>query len=452
MWQPSLRSFAPGAAALGLLGTLLGGCLSQPSRNDFRILLTPRGDSLHRRITIEGVPGSGDSSKSPRLTTREAERLAAAYGLAPDTSTHRPYVAERRFGSIPNDVGNRGTFLHRTSALGASWTYRESFRGMDDPARHVADRFSRADSISDLTLGWLTSELGTRAEFRRAARDIDREVREVTRQAAAIFLLSSARGDTLRWPWIDVLEETHPLIYLPMLLYVTDPDDVEPVVLARARDDLARRMELLPGVDRRRALDFLSDPRRTVASARRFRATAAAPMPPDSGGLGRLWAWNMASPLDSEEWDYFDVELALPVEPAEKNGVWDDSTHRVRWRAWPQVPDGMERFVPLICEATWSLPDTGVQKRLFGEVVIEKGDLFDYNEWFGSLAREQQAEWNRMLLGLRPGRLGALERFRFAEDRARTPAAGDSVVWSLADYPRDLIQRMLQEREGKPKK
>ena len=71
--------------------------------------------------------------------------------------------------------------------------------------------------------------------------------------------------------------------------------------------------------------------------------------------------------------------------------------------------------LPFVFWATWSQPDSAAQHRLFGDIEVDEDDLTNYCLWFNTLDAKQQAEWNKMLGHLSPGKLERLERFRFSD-------------------------------------
>jgi hypothetical protein len=424
--------------AVLLLGAVVFGCdYPDMKRNRISILMTPRGDSIRRRIIIERFQTRDDSLRNlrgPRLDVSDAERLLVAYRVRPDTSDGKPYVAERRFATIPDDVGNRAYYRHYTSVLGSSWSYHERIRGMDDPSAYVVDAFALADSQANVTIGWLRSELAKLPDYPRVAAYLDHELHATARSLLVTPLVAGSETFTTQMAWMFLEVEEHPLSVLLWLHEVAEDEPSARRLLSLSRDEIGRRMGLRSRAERTRTLQFLADIESAKVSLQRYLDADSITIPRSNLNYPSTWnEWHL------HPYDDFVIELALPAEPTETNGAWDEGAHRLRWHAFQPCLEQMGSVVPLVCHAIWSVPDSALQKRLFGKVAIKADTLVSYNEWYATLDPVAQAEWNRMLLGLRPGHVEDLERFRFKAERKRAPAPGDSVTVSLGDYPRELL-------------
>ena len=443
-------SFDRPLAAVLMLATSISasGCVGSYG-NDYLIVIEPRGDTLQRTVTITRFQSHLDSVRhflSPDLGEDEAAPLIAAYAVKPDTGTHRPYEASGRFTGIPNDVGTFGHFHHERSPLGSSWRYAERLRGMDDADRYLAEQFAVVDSLISLALGWLRFELVIQPEYPRVADHLDRELRYIGRSLVSLQLLAVVESDSLLNGWISMGMEEHPLFILagiPLLEAEDEPDSEETEetggYLARARAELARRMGLASRGDQDRVLAFLSNPQAALASFTRYTEAS------DQVARVKRTPVPMLPGLDDFEvasLDRFTIELVLPDVPVESNGRLDSTWGRVRWQGWLRERAHTQSALPLVCQASWAMPDRSAQERLFGEVKLDRGALIAYNDWYASLEAERRLEWDRMLLSLRPGQFEPLRRFRFQRGRAAPPV--DPRTGDLASYPRTILLEALE--------
>jgi len=441
------------AGSVSLLAVLVAsacGCVGV--RDRVTIVMTPRGDSLERGIRIERPQSHEDSLRGvlrPDLEPGMSERLFSVYRVSPDTAATAPYAARGRFAEIPDDIGTRGHYRHWATPLGEAFFYSERVRGMDDPAGWVERRLASADSLAAGTAEWLRFELLTQPEWPRAATTLEPELRSIARTYAAATLASVGQ-DSLQLGWLLSFVPEHPLVALlgiPALEDTADALRYAPY-FARARADLARRLGLRSAADQARVLGFLADGPAVLDSYRRWTERTPETAALDRDATQRLVRAMGADPRALVGPSLVTVELRVPREPLSTNGRWSDSARCVRWVGLCASLADREVSLPLACFAVWSVPDSLAQRRLFGSVVLDDDALFEYADWYGTLAPARRAEWDRMLLALRPGRLEPLERFRFRGDGGSADAAA---------YFRELILGELSARaqqaggkKGKP--
>ncbi len=405
------------ASACGCVG-LRGRCT---------IVMTARGDSLERGIRIERIQSHEDSLRGtlrPDLEPGMSERLLSVYRVSQDTAATAPYAARGRFADVPDDIGTRGHYRHWATPLGEAFFYSERVRGMDDPAAWVERRLSSADSLAAGTAEWLRFELLTQPEWPRVESTLEPELRRIARTYASATLASVGQ-DTLQLGWLLSFAPEHPLFALLGASALEDTADAVRYApyFARARADLARRMGLRSAADQARVLGFLADGPAILASYRGWAERAPGAAALDLDAAQRLILAMGADPKAQQSLTLVDVELRLPRKPFSTNGRWSDSARCVRWTGLCALLAEREVSLPMTCSAVWSVPDSIVQRRLFGDVVLEDDALFDYADWYGTLAPARRAEWDRMLLALRPGRLEPLERFRFRGEEGPADAA-----------------------------
>jgi hypothetical protein len=377
-------------------------------RNQYTIALTPRGDAIERRITIDGRGMPGDTANhAPHLEAEEMHRLARNYGVRVDTATHKPYRAGRRFASIPDDVGNWGVYRRESSLLGTTWTYGERFRGR--AGESVSEPLLRADSLTEEYGAWLRCELGRHPAYPRLATYLDGELPRGMREFAAATVSYAASPDSNAEARLNVALEEHDVAIglFQLSLPADDLFGASEATCARVRTRLARILGLASAREISRSLGFLA----TAATARQsfqqcMRASGfSTELPQRAETLG-------SSGLSKT--DEISVDLAVPSQPTSTNGSWVALDHRVHWHGDVVVDPEGANALPFVCYARWTVRDTMMERRLFGSVVLAVADVETYDAWFSLLDAARRTEWNRMLSSLRPGRLEPLERFRFS--------------------------------------
>jgi hypothetical protein len=117
----------------------------------------------------------------------------------------------------------------------------------------------------------------------------------------------------------------------------------------------------------------------------------------------------------------------------------------VSWRAEIPTPTEGGALPPTFCYASWSIPDSTRQRRLFGRVLLRGGYLMWYGTMFADLDAARQREWDRMLTALKPGDLSPLERFRFADERLRGAPARDTTTLAAP-----LVKLILDAAKREP--
>ncbi len=426
------------AGAVAALAALTCGC-EYPDR--YTIVMTARGDSLERSIRVQRIQDRADSLQGylrPHLESGIEDMLTSAYHVRADTAMNVAYVASERFADVPNDIGTRGRYRHLSTPLGDYFSYAERIRGMDDPGAWVARRFASADTLAAAVGGWLRFELVTQPEWPRISAELEPELRSMAGEFVAVMLAASGR-DSLQSGWLLALAPEYPLFALmavPGLSGVSDEISLAPH-LAHARDELARRLGLLTAGDGARVLGFLADVSTSQASFERW--TQSSPQARAFNG-DRVLTAMLTDPHAGAGNPIVEIELRVPQKPFATNGEWNEGAKCIRWRAWCAWLENRDIGLPVACAADWCVPDSVAQHRLFGDVVLDDERLFIYADWFTTLAPARQAEWNRMLLALRPGRTAALERFRFGDEKGETDASA---------YVRSVIFDALHEQAEK---
>jgi len=103
--------------------------------------------------------------------------------------------------------------------------------------------------------------------------------------------------------------------------------------------------------------------------------------------------------------------------------------------------------LPMFCYASWSAPNERFQSEHFGRVILQGEGLMKYCLWRGSLNNTQASEWEAFLGGTNPANdwTNRLAAFRFSDKGGKPEDSHTST--SLADMPRELIQKGLSQKE-----
>ncbi len=441
-WMPAL---------LALVAACVAGC----TEHHLVIEMRPAGGGFERRVTAYNIDPSDSLQRrgAPTLDSLEEVRLVRTYGVHPDTV--RPYTARRHFDVIPCDIGNSGRWSRDASPLGDAYAYHERLRGDPTPGTTLALRLAAADSIAERLRRGAPAWLGPEPHHARLraylAGDLARELRDAVVLAWGL----EATRDTGAMARFEVDQVEHPVAY--ELLGMTFVARLREALLAPApiRDNLlARRHETL--------LRLLEG---DLTAEREGHAVTGSSADRDSmeRWVGTGLDDGSTSPLaDDERWralhrqlgigtffggdgadnDILEVRLDTGVEPTETNGGWDAASHTVVWKG---VVAGRDLGAPLVCRAVWATPDSVRQRALFGRVLLRDAGLAEYCHWYVRIPAPRRSEWDRMLTALKPGELGPLERFAFADERTRL--AADSTARSAAEPARALILKAAHPGE-----
>jgi hypothetical protein len=433
-WNPALA-----------LGLVLVGTSCTWTQSYYRVDLSPVDVGLERTLSIVQLV-SDDEDPEPRVEvqpldewkqpdwTEVADRLERVYRVRPDSLT--PYSAKGRFADIPEDLGNWGFYRAYRTPLGWSGLYVERFGGDPHVSATVAHALEVGDSLYDLAHLWLEAELGRQPGWPAARAYLDRELRPLLRNyTAAPYLREAIPSES----WVYVLAEDieHPEVF-PFLRLATEEEMESPYFsesagLARLRARLSDALGLHAPADSAATLAFLADRKHARTSMARAIAASRHIEPEEA-----LAVWSRAvSGVYNQGWftnlDSLVVTFEAAGQPRDTNGSWDADSGRVVWRAGYSGPKPGFLQNPIICYAKWSLPDSAVQRRLFGSLVLENEELDMYGWKYSGLDSTQKAEWDRTLLSLKPGKLKPLERFRFADERKRKVKFSESRARPLAD-------------------
>ena len=477
---------------------LLTGC----PHNQYIVELTPRGPMMERKLTFYREDGM-DTNGLPNYQLFPRDELASIGRLYPPGGITRKgerRTAIGRFASaMPGDVGGTGSYLSLTNSLGNVAVYAERFRGDDDLTARMEKRSKAADQLTDLIIGWSERELGHERNYRRLRHFLDLDFRGDLKNLSFYTWMLQASVTAKR----ETLEE-FPLRFgqylvergylkvedLPdvfriaadngperlMLLLqrlvaeklgvsnsgpipsglaiLADPDAAwkswvdylrtTPVYHARLRHWQKEKILWGMRVARQEVADFLKSQGQTNSLSPR----SAAPAKPDPSDVAAELTMEMLENqfLSLATEDHLVVRLALESAPAYTNGKWDEAAKQVSWESDVEERTNSVRL-PMFCYASWSAPNERFQSEHFGRVILQGEGLMKYCLWRGSLNNTQASEWEAFLGGTNPANdwTNRLAAFRFSDKGGKPEDSHTST--SLADMPRELIQKGLSQKE-----
>jgi hypothetical protein len=396
--------------------------------------ITPSPTGLDRQITIyrTNVSDSTRTRLALRLDPETADRLERIYGVRPLTAgsdsgtppadTTAPYVGRGSFTSIPDDLNNRGTLRSFPSALGSFWMYMERIGGEPDAEARLQRSLAAADSMTDRLVGWSEAEWGWHPKWPALRSSIAVDLRRTLRN----LVLDRERGDSGSGDRLIVAVLDQPLLFMaiPEQPPEEEVDDVIMIqgYLQEMRTRIAETLELRSDAEVGRVLHQVSHPDSVRRSFGRYLARTTglseeAALLSWTKTLERMRGDEESSSGSPGTTDSLAVRLSLPpgIQNLESNAKSDSSLASPAWQGWVRGLPNPSSGLPFVCWATWVQPDSATQSRLFGEVKLDEDDLFQYCLWFNTLDAKHQAEWNKMIRRLRPGKLKPLERFRFSD-------------------------------------
>jgi len=458
--------------------------LTACNTKEYKIELRPQGAVMQRAVTMP-------------VSSEQFDLIAARYGLEPTAEQLASFEESRiadqtlssEFGNtMPDDIGGQGFFLHYVSPFGSSSTYTESFRGNSDLAGMLELRKLAFDRLCSVLLLVLDQALAETEDYARFRQFVDTELRH---DLWNIILLASSTdtiGRTLS-PTVWGFDESfawpfsiRTLHYLIERGYVDGSklQDTMPLLTALDTNDLDSARQLLEVVTR------------SIARVMAGQDVAELPAPLArltesifSGDLERSWdallqnneqlpamiaAWN-DEPSDSEPYVLKDsqfldrlgeqslgfkifsfgfsgnvlkVELHLPVQPYQSNGIQDDGGVMI-WSQALASPRLEDSDLPNLVYAFWSEPDTAYQLQHLGTIAFADEDLADFCLWYLALPEAKQGEWDAFVDSLTPDGdlMNRLREFGFSDETG--PVKPDDVRSRIARMPLRTMIRAIEE-------
>ncbi|MEX2185855.1 MAG: hypothetical protein WD875_03635 [Pirellulales bacterium] len=464
----------------------VAGCSS--SKNVYEVELRPKGDAVERDLTAwrEGTPSSSGKQQGGKperdveaLSSKELERIAAAYGEATPPQRAKKYEFSGRFrGSLPNDIGGAGSFTQWKSSLGDLCVYVERVRGNDDLAADLDARRAALNRVIDIFIGWLDGELQKDpiAPKLHALLDgpVRRDVGNILLDAWSMTAANRNQSPEGRDAAVqDFLARSFQ--YLLERGYFAADDLPRIVRVLQEWNGLAKHKRLLDIVRAMamRKLDLeddapldglmalLGDPKRFertllayvettpefAAKVQQSRIMAALGMPSREVEPGEvLFDLVFRSIL---RWELFPspdrlrTRLHVAAAPVAANGQYDADAGTVNWDRAIDRADAVVVGMPLTMFAVWAEPNEAEQTRRFGKVILSGEPLARYVFWHRGLTDMEQGQWSQLLDALRPGAglQQPVEAFRFADEKSKDgKEAGD-----LAHTARDLLLDAMQQ-------
>lgn len=427
------------------LCVLLTGCPS----NDYTVELQPAaGGNIERTLTFyraDGVNAQG----APDYQSFPSNELAAITGLYPEGSVKADgweYIASGVFaGQLPPDVGGAGSYTNFVTSLGEAGLYVERFRGNDDLAGEITNRFHAADEITGLLIGWSGAEFGREPGYKNLRKFLDEDVRQDLKNATLYAWMGEVgtSSETNGEFTVRIFQYLYEHGYLKLsdardiyLLLEDEEDDGK--VLRLIQRLLMEKLGIDPSqpppksfavLDSDDALEkswekYLADTDLYRAQLRDWEEkkksdpNLAAPKAADAAD--DLLMSLVSGDGNSGGVDHLTVKLKLVHPPNYSNGEWKNG--HVVW----SVDLEENRPLPVLCYAGWSNPNIQFQEEHFGSVVLDAGNLSDYCFWEGTLNAEQAREWKSFLENLKPGPelTNSLAAFHFSTPTA--PAAANA--------------------------
>ena len=437
----------------------------------YELKLRYEGATLHRELTFSRGDGEGDKRTYVPSPGEKVAALAKVYPKHVSKREGQEHVFSGTFkGSVPNDVGNSGTFTHLGSSMGHVAAYLERFRGDDDLAGQILRQFQAADTLTDLLIGYLESQLGKQKGFEKLRAFMDTDLRrDLKNVAACVRFGCGPRG-------LGEDEEDFTEIVARVCQYFCERDYFRPrdvpslfrLVKTESKtgrskgiEELVSRLMTAKVKVKERDLTnalakLLGDPERLgeslpayIAQTREYKTWLAErqkrakedPNPAEENSddpgpnpdsfleqcVAELFGFEPMADHDELE-----VEFAAGAEPLYTNGDWHEDRKLLLW--FPrriQQADAKRMRIPRIYYAVWARPDEEFQKARFGKAVFTGDDLVEYCVWRAGLTPAEGKKWDNFVASLRPdeGLIGKLEGFVLAGYEE--------------DYARDILEKII---------
>jgi hypothetical protein len=451
----------------------LSGCLSD--HDCFQVEVKPDGDAFQRKLTCWHEGGKNGKEVS-RLGPGKLVRIGGLYQKRETPLEAKKHVFTGRFdGSTPADVGGAGSYTHFSSPLGSASCYVERFRGNDNLDAQLEKRREMADRLAEFLAGWATAELGKDPNFPRLKRFLDEDFRRDLKNFAVYAWAREATQESkseLNAAWLVRAAQYFcergyfKPAEVPALVRAYMSDDPKPL-FQHVQRFLMRKMGMAEDRPVPASLGFLDDPTRLEISLDKYvrspefqkkqqeaskrqpqTVLVLEPAAPDvlEGKLAEWFIEIAGIRLFSFGADSLDLKLHCDAKPYSTNGTWDEKAKAVTWSQ--SMPSDMPLLA--VCFALWSTPDRSFQQKHFGKLLLSGETLAEYAVWYRALKKDEAAEWDEFIAGLKPGPglKAAVQSFRFRADAKPDPKHPGEVPPSLADTPRDLILRAMEGNTG----
>jgi len=332
----------------------------------------------------------------------------------------------------------------------------ERFRGDDDIAGMMLERFRAADRLTDLVIGWINRQFISEPGFEKLHRFLDRDFRQDLKNVSIyswMFLEmkpgESKENDSLRFAQYLIERAYVSTEDAPMLIEDWPVDDNE-TACRLLKKLIARKMGIPEGQPMPQSLEFVADPealedswksylantdeyRKMLQAWEKRKESAPEAVKPDPINILDDYINTLAEAGNSDGEDRLKVPLSLPGAPLHTNGEWDDLHKQVVWKA--NLPTWKELSrQSVFCYADWVEPREEFQKTHLGSISMTGGDLLKYCIWFSSLKEKEAREWELFLETLHagPDAVDILENFQFLDNP------------KLEDMKKELAEKVIK--------
>jgi hypothetical protein len=456
---------------LAVMTLLVTGC----PHNDYTVQLKPQGNVIERTLTFYCI--DTDNADTNNVTTNyqtfDAAALAAITALYPTNSLTNDgtrYVVRGEFtNAMPADVGGAGIYTNLANSLGEAGFYVERFRGNDDLAGMVEQRFKAAGQLTDLIIGWSQTELGREPGYDKLHHFLDvdfrRDLKNVSSYWTAAVLANGYKTNSseefaIRFGQYLFERGYFTLDEIPGLTKIMD--DPQPL-LRQMQRLVARKMGVPDSEPVPASLAFLADDALLEKSFTNYLAGTDAyraklkqwaedlklkpdtkrPEPSDVAGdaFGNLIDFDLLGDTS----DHLAVQLLLAAPPLHTNGRWDDVLKQVVWQSDIMSRTNMTQL-PFTCYANWAQADEEFQKAHLGKVALTGDDLSEYCLWRSGQDAQHGGEWDAFLASLKPGDglMEKLDAFRFTGEPSQVETNNQQNIPIPSAYPRELLKNALQ--------
>jgi len=437
-----------------LLGLILAACGSGPHEH-YVLDVVPRGDVVERRLTCwhaEQALVDHDCPSAP-FPRPLLEEIAAVYGVempaGVDLDGKYAFSADFR-GAYRNELDGSGHYARYVTPLGTVGVWSETYRGEADPLAARRKRERVVDRFVEFLVGFVRHEVGEGEEADVLADFLRTDLRDDVLRVLDLMWL----GRSLETAGFEGEEASRRL--KPWFgRFLVERGYLDPIQTAGATTNLEAALRGLARVAARRlgwkdgeplpgAVTWLFDNADERFAAycetlpvyrERLRAweaggrMGAAPDPSKVAYADLAYGGESINLALFDREDRLELTLHLPLAPLETTGDWDEGAGVVRWER--ELPPGFG--LPLLCEASWAVPDAAWQERHLGRVVLEGVALADYCRAQALLPDEAAERWTAFLEGLEPapdlaGRIGG-----FAPEEEGLAEVRRILVGALAD-------------------
>ena len=452
------RAAAAAAVARGGAVTLAAAFALSCARPSVRIEVSP------------GEEGTMRTFAGTRLAEEDIARLESIYGDAGRRERGSLAFSGRFAEGLPEEIGNRNGLSEVRTSLGSAWMYWESLDEPRDLWSDLTQRQAAGELWARIFARWAETLLGDDSQRERFRSVFEAEYLPLARDAMLLFgamqatsqaqrVAAGVRGPREAGP-ITPDERFRQTVFLPLLLLLGERGFFTPVEMQRltllsmdgAASEVQRQWSLdeiiLPAIARqirrfRPDAPAVSYPQLLAwgisfalyanSPARHADLLLASPAVPDEdkaklrageAGVSMPTAFGVRVRAKRPSTDV-EVVVTTGVEPHLTNGSFDPESGTVRFRTRAFAPGDRVSLFPPAFHASWAVPDEAMQRRCFGELLLQGAALAEFCGWQQSLPPRAQQRLEEALQELaETGRPASLRRIiDQLESRSPAPAA-----------------------------